>query len=195
MDKVDRIQAYLDDELSESDKVKFQNDMKKDAILKDQYQKALLAQKISKGLLEMEMREVLEQQKGGMSRQWIWLGIAAFLLIFLGTILVWSMIDETPSIYAMEYREPMWPGTRGGANELASILSEFRKGGDIQDHKLDIENIADLPENEKDLWIAEMFLKRGVYDSVSLYLPEFPSDHIKSDRVRWIEDFLEQQKN
>ena len=195
MNETEELQKYIDGELSETASMDFEEKLKTDKTLDKHYQSAILAKRLSGGLLEMDMREVLRKSNNAKNLRWIWIMAASILIAIVGVFLFRSMLQSEPSTYTMEYREPMWPGTRGSSDELDLLLYQFRQGEDLQFIKRQLLGVEEVEDRMKAYWIAEMFLARSEMDSAIIYLPDFPSSHGKSLRAEWFRDYVEQQKN
>ena len=89
---IERIEAYFDKKLNELESKQFLNDLEKDPELKQLYSEYKLAMDVVDNRAEKDLREKISQwrteKKQGQTRSlWIYSGIAAGILLLLGTSL------------------------------------------------------------------------------------------------------------
>lgn len=191
----EKLQAYMDGELSAEESRAFESALETDSELRAAYDHALVAKRLSAGLVELDMRERLRAEYRPVRRIWMLGAVAAVLVAVLGLFLFRSMLSNEQAKYAMEYSEPLWPGTRGGDDELVQILRQFRQVGNVQTSKRKILALQDIEDEMKAYWISELFLYQSAIDSAAYYLPSLSEDHIKYDRSLWILSYIEQNQS
>ncbi len=195
MNEINNVERYLDGLMAEDEAKSFKLRMDADPLLKEEYDRSILARTISKGLAEVDMRDVLFQAKRrNLLRKGLLIGLG-ILILFIAFFLSRSMFAKEEVLYAMEYKEPFWPIVRGSEDELSKIFAEFRAGSELAASKQKIQANESLDITMKDYWVAEMFLFRGELDSATVYLPDLPQDHFKFSRTKWFKEFVDNQKD
>ncbi|GLR17713.1 anti-sigma factor family protein [Portibacter lacus] len=187
----EKIQAYLDGELSGNSLVAFESELATNKMLKERYDNYLLARELSKGLLEIDMRETLENEsrRSFSLSKWIWLivalGVGALAIYFFS-----ASSQGNNELFAEVYTEPIWPITRGSMDSLSSAIAEWKNSDDLDKATSQIKSINTLDLTTRNYWLTEVFLNAGERDSALFYLPSLSEDHIKYKRVQKIKTWI-----
>lgn len=166
---------------------------------------------LSEGLMELQLLNEVEKisgttndnrEKSSAPRSWLWL---IGLVILAG--LLWQFLGRTKQIpkeeqqlqFADVYREPIWPVTKSASQTLddkyyiEKAASLFLSDDLVSAKKILLDSVQDIPLGH--YWLAEMYLNRQQFDSVSHYLPKSTNLASKEERILQIKNWLDKEKN
>lgn len=190
----EHIDDYKKGLLSESDKAIFEAAMADNATLQlavDQYD---LAKEISLSFLDEEVRSVLNEEDGGQKQitykknklTLVWIMTVIIVLMALMYYFYSMAKTNTTKIqYADIYVSPSWPINRGASQDSLSDAINVALGGNLKSAILMLKKL-NLPREEKNRWVAELFAKDSQADSTLYYLPDTSSDLIIKDRIHYL---------
>lgn len=131
---------------------------------------------------KVEGEGIVEKEMVVGRRRWIWLvlglgmlGIAAYFLI--------GFEDNETLQYVDVYVEPNWPVERSGdGSEISEAVAEYLSGN------IDVatKTLKEINTSESNYWLAEIYAKKMVGDSVLKYLPLQHNDKLIKDRARYL---------
>ncbi|MBK9255744.1 MAG: hypothetical protein IPM42_09680 [Saprospiraceae bacterium] len=191
-DPFEHIDAYIQNQLPEADKEAFEAAMLQDDTLRSAVENYHLMKDLGMGFLEVEVREILNAEmptpeKKIIHNKKIWAGI--FILILFGIIIVFVILTRSeknnPLLYADIYVEPNWPLHRGDqTSEISDAITTALSGNYM--NAVQMLKLSDIEGSEKNYWIAEIFAKNAVADSVLVYINLTRDDSKLRDRINYL---------
>ncbi|MBK7805084.1 MAG: hypothetical protein IPJ51_02105 [Saprospiraceae bacterium] len=189
VDFFEHIDEYIKDQLSPEDKQAFEAEMTVNPTLRSAVDNYDLLKEISMGFLETEVREILNQTNDAPKKpnnyRWIWVTTIIVLLIAFAYYLISSNGKKESVQYADLYIDPAWPIDRSESTDTLSDAIKIALNGNTSSAVMMIKKTS-LPNDEKNIWIAEIFAKSGQADSTLLYLPPTSDDNMKRDRINYL---------
>jgi len=184
MNAYDYIDDYIEGSLDGDLLKEFEGILSEDAELQLVVKNYKGVKQLSSGMLEMELLEEVNaagkaynnvDESSGVSKQWI------VLLCLIATMLVlWFVLrdqfnvpidNNTNQTFASLYKEPIWPIKRTTSEDTIEIaLSKYINEGNLSAAKSMLLDISS-DKTAGRYWIAEIYAKEGIWDSVEVYLP------------------------
>lgn len=195
MDYDEKIQDYLDGQMSQSEINSFEMVMNNNPTLKNEVAKYQSAKDVAKYLLEYDIKTTLdkyriENDRGKSFASKYWMVILISLIVLVTGFLIarhfQKKAKETEERkYDLAYVEPMWPIVRSGGSDLQMQKAMYLF---LTENKLDQAKTIILTDTLLDVtmrkyWVFEMYLKSNNVDSAKVYLPVLPDGHPKAERV------------
>ena len=189
VDFFEHIDEYIKDQLSPEDKQAFEAKMTVNPTLRSAVDNYDLLKEISMGFLETEVREILNQTNDAPKKpnnyRWIWVTTIIVLLIAFAYYLISSNGKKESVQYAELYIDPAWPIDRSESTDTLSDAIKIALNGNTSSAVMMIKKTS-LPNDEKNIWIAEVFAKSGHADSTLYYLPASSDIKLKRDRINYL---------
>lgn len=184
-------ERYLKSELSDSEKNNLESRLNSDSELKRDFEiykemNVFLEDKTSKGEALQVLRDVGGEERIPVRSNGFWwkATLGLFFILLLGFIINKVSKDNSePSSYAELYMEPTWPVQRSGVSDSISISIAKYLQGDLNSATSELRA---LKTEDAHYWLAEIFAKEMVHDSVLKYASYKLSDITKRDKAYYL---------
>ena len=193
----DLYRQYSAGELSGDALLAFEEQLKHDVVFREDFElykgmESFVEERAKKGAAlevlrgvgrERTNNVVLQQpeEKSGLAK-WIYLLVALGLGV-LATYVFTKNTIENPISYAELYVEPTWPIVRSGNDDAISMAIAKYLDGDMNSAT---EELRHLNSDESNYWLAEVYAKEMMHDSVLIYLPTNFKNKVRRDRTYYL---------
>lgn len=199
MDYYDKIEDYLNNRLSETEREEMVKAIQNDPDLKVVVEEYSGISLVRESLVEEELLGMFKKIEKG-DKQDERKGRGRWWLIFIGMIVILVLVwkfgftnhPETEELFAQYYQEPMWEINRSqGASVIADAVKLWNSG----DKNDAIEQISSIKESSEEYilaqeYLAEMLLSSGKVEEAIRQLETLPS----SDRTMWLQALAQLRK-
>lgn len=184
-------EQYISGAMTSSEKTTFETRLKSDEGFRrefDLYKEmdGFLDDMEKKGAALGVLREVGEEVKAPKGNDGILWKVALGLLfmILIGLLItIFSREDSVPRSYAEFYVEPTWPIERSDTKDSISMAIAKYLNGDINSATKELRL---MQTEDSQYWLAEIYAKEMMHDSVLLYLPSSFKEKVRRDRNNYL---------
>lgn len=186
----DQIHDYIDHRLSPEERSAFEAACKENPELQKMLDHYTTFKELGLGVIDEEVRRIAREEDIKLKHKFRYklpLLLILIVLFLSGVYYVYhkQKTREASKIYASIYIDPAWPIQRGDTPDTLSDAIRLGLGGNIGVAKK-MMPFTSLPDNEKQLWIAELFAKQQMADSVLIWLPEVSANPLQRDRIIYL---------
>ena len=199
-------QSYLENEMSSDERQNFEENLKNDPKLAEQF---ILFQSMKQHVAEREKNkhalavlnevsnEYRNQKKPKIKshKMLYFVNAAVILLLVLAYFLLKKKTPVTPQqMFAEVYVAPAWPMERGSSEKGEIFATYF--SGDKEKGLQDLRQTKVMTLDEKNYWLAELFIKEQEPDSTLKYIQRLnPIPQKNRDRILFIQSLSYVLKN
>ena len=190
----EEILRYLDNEMSQAERLAFEAALENDTSLNEEYKILLASKKVSSKFLETEIRAYFTKMDSesptkstSSNTQIVIIGVLLAALCVLGYFVLSKPKNKpnpTTQDFAMAYEEPIWPIVRGDENILSKAAALHLDGKTDTAIQL-LSNKKEMTDEEK-YWAAEILVNAKNCQKAKIFLDQLDAMKPQEPRIDYL---------